>query len=271
MGRKLGQHFLKNPEKIGLIIAALEIQPGETIIEIGSGRGALTQPLLTAIESQKGAVLIAIEKDQILAAALKKQIGDNPKFSLITGDIRKELLSLTQNSIRRPADEIQNYKVVGNIPYYLTGYLLRQLGELEHKPQKIVLTVQKEVAERIAAKPPRMNLLAASIQFWAEPEIIGFIQKKDFQPAPQVDSAIIMLLPKMEKPATEREIFYKTVKKIFAQPRKTVKNAVRNGWPSADDSIFPQIGKIGVKIGDRPQNIDLGQLKKMAEMLYNYE
>lgn len=267
MGQKLGQNFLKNPSKIAEIVKNLAIKPGEALVEIGPGRGALTFPILELIKPLKGVKLIAVEKDPVLAVALEKQIGNNPQFSLIKGDIRKELPRITNNR------ELitNNYKIVGNIPYYLTGFLLRQLEEVTEKPEIIILTIQKEVAERIVAEPPKMNLLAASVQFWSEPKIISFVSRKEFQPAPKVDSAIISLTPKSENRPEKSEAYYQTIKKIFRQPRKTIKNNIRDGYKNAENEIFRKIEKIGIKTGDRPQNLTLKQLREITEMLYNYQ
>ncbi|MDP1706653.1 MAG: 16S rRNA (adenine(1518)-N(6)/adenine(1519)-N(6))-dimethyltransferase RsmA [bacterium] len=267
MGQKLGQNFLKNASKIGEIVKNLNINPGDILIEIGPGHGALTLPILEAIKSLKDTKLIAIEKDPVLADSLKEKIGNNPKFSLITDDIRKILPNLTQDHQLMAGE----YKIVGNIPYYLTGFLLRQLEEIVLKPQIIVLTIQKEVAERIIAQPPKMNLLAASVQFWSEPKIISFISRKEFQPAPKVDSAIIELKPKLENFPEKSITYYQTIKKIFRQPRKTIKNNIRDGYKNIENGVFEKIEKTGIKTGDRPQNLSLKQLKEISGMLYNYK
>ncbi|MEK9168289.1 MAG: rRNA adenine dimethyltransferase family protein, partial [Patescibacteria group bacterium] len=121
---------------------------------------------------------------------------------------------------------IKNLKIIGNIPYYITGYLLRILGELENKPSLIVLTIQKEVAERVCAKVGKTNLLAASVQFWAKPEIVDFISKKDFKPMPKVDSAIIRLAIRVQPLATRENAdkYYQFIRILFKQPRKTIVN-----------------------------------------------
>src|SRR3989344_6086795 len=187
----LGQHFLKNKAKIKKIVEALNLENGDTVIEIGPGHGELTDELGIMNNELR---IIAIEKDKNLFKYLKNKFSQDKNIEIIEGDILKIFPSIIHNS----SFIIQNYKIVGNIPYYITGYLLRILGELEKKPSLIVLTIQKEVAERICAirqaqGKPKMNLLAASVQFWAEPKIIGYISKKDFRPAPKVDSAIIKL------------------------------------------------------------------------------
>lgn len=188
MSKYLGQHFLINKDKLREIIEALDLKDGDTVIEIGPGHGELTDGIMNY---ESGIRVIAIEKDKNLATSLREKFLHNKNIQIIQGDVLDVLSSIIHNS----SFIIQNYKIVGNIPYYITGYLLRILGELEEKPSLIVLTVQKEVAERVCAEPPRMNLLAASVQFWAKTEIVGYISKKDFQPAPEVDSAIIKLIP----------------------------------------------------------------------------
>src|SRR3990167_9050292 len=222
MGNYLGQHFLINKKKIEKIIEALDLKSGDVVVEIGPGKGALTIPLCENCQ-KLGCKIIAVEKDKDLADDLKNKIYDlglDKNIEIIEGDALKTLPRLIHNSELR----IKNYKIVGNIPYYITGYLLRILGELENKPSLIVLTIQKEVAQRVCAKPPKMNLLAASIQFWAEPKIIGSVSKKDFWPIPKVDSAIIKLTPLTllvrSSIQCNKEKYYEFIKILFKQPRK---------------------------------------------------
>src|SRR3989344_7721334 len=206
MGQKLGQHFLINKNAIEKIIAALELKNNETIIEIGPGKGALTIPLIKACEKIE-CKIIGIEKDHELAKALEVK---SEKLDVMAGDILKELPKL----ISHFPHPTSNIKIVGNIPYYITGKLLRILSELDNKPSLIVLTVQKEVAERIVAQSPAMNLLAAATQFWAEPKIIGYLKPSDFSPTPEVESAIIKLDTRKQLIANS-ENYYKLVKILF--------------------------------------------------------
>ena len=177
-----------------------------------------------------------------------------------------------------PNYPITNYKIIGNIPFYVTGYLFRVLGELKNKPSLIVFFLQKEVAQRICAKPSKMNpphrqtmwgmnLLAASIQFWAEPEIIDYISKKDFKPEPKVDSAIIKLSPRTyaDWTRTDAENYYKFIKILFKQPRKTIINNLR---PTINDlqQIKEKLKKLGINSNDRPQNLDIKQIKELSTL-----
>ena len=175
---KLGQHFLKNKTKLRKIVEALELKDGDVVIEIGPGHGELTDELRSANHKLK---IIAIEKDEELAESLKEKFKNNKNIKIIEGDALKLLPQLTDDQRLTIYDKrltTDNYKIAGNIPYYITGYLFRILGELENKPSLIVLLIQKEVAERVCARPPKMSLLAASVQFWAEPKIISNVSKK---------------------------------------------------------------------------------------------
>ena len=267
MGQKLGQHFLINKNAIEKIIAALELKNNETIIEIGPGKGALTIPLIKACEKIE-CKIIGIEKDKKIAQQL---VTGKWKLEIIIGDALKIIPQLVSN-YQLP---IANYKIVGNIPYYITGKLMRILSELENKPSSIVLTVQKEVAERIMAQPPKMNLLAAATQFWAEPKIIGYLKPSDFSPTPEVESAIIKLTPRLitnyqlPMPTGKQAIsnYYKLIKILFKQPRKTALNNLVDGLGISKFKGLEILKKIGLSGEERPQNLNINQIKQLLEIL----
>jgi len=243
--RQLGQYFLINQEKLRKIAAALDFKPDETIVEIGPGHGELTELITGRI--------IAIEKDERLANYLKQKFSVQKNIEIISGDALKIL----------PKLEIKNYKLVGNIPFYLTGYLLRIIGELENKPLLIVFTLQKEVAERICSQPPKMNLLAASVQFWAEPKIIDYISKKDFQPQPKVDSAVIKLVISNQPSAASKK-YYQFIKILFKQPRKTILNNLATSLEKNKEEIIKILEASKIKPSDRPQDLTLEQIKNLT-------
>lgn len=263
MSKKLGQHFLKNPEKIRAIIAALELRDGDTVIEVGPGHGELTGELL-----RYPITLYAIEKDQNLYETLvrKKWKDAKAKYCFIHEDIRNILQGGGAQFNSNKFMEVQPpyihvpYKITGNIPYYLTGRILRLLGKLEPKPERAVITLQREVAERITAAPPKMNLLAASVQFWADPKIITYISKNDFKPRPKVDSAVVKLKTKKYESGMKKP-YYELIKILFKQPRKTILNNLR---------VFSEIpvGTIlkttGINPAMRPQNVSIEQIKNLA-------
>jgi len=238
---------LKDAAALEKIARALEIKGDDIVVEIGPGHGELSRYLLR-FQPKK---LILIEKDPILANQLRTELGTSfpeTDLEIILGDARKIL----------PGLRLHAYKLIGNIPYYITGQLLRILSDLKNKPRLIILTVQKEVAERIAAKPPRMNLLAAITQFWAEPEILGIVPREKFSPAPQIDSAIIQLIPRETK---EAERYYRLAKILFRQPRKTI---VNNLIGLADRTRLEEfLRKIGLSIKSRPQELNKESLVKI--------
>jgi 16S rRNA (adenine1518-N6/adenine1519-N6)-dimethyltransferase len=260
MRQRLGQHFLKNKGALRKIALAMEIEKNDIVVEIGPGHGELTEYLLK--ENPKK--VIAIEKDKSLALSLPSSMARRApeashKLEIIEGDILKTL----------PKFHFK-YKLVGNIPYYLTGRLLRLLSELENKPELIVLTLQKEVALRITAQPPKMNLLAAIVQFWANPRILGSIKKTSFSPAPKVDSAILKLALKTKKemeslpPAEE---YYKIVKIIFKQPRKTILNNLCYGSGFCKKRLEKELLSIGLDPFSRAGRISIKDVQKISGAL----
>lgn len=262
MDKKLGQHFLKNKGAIKKIIDALDLQINDTVIEIGPGAGALTFPLLEKCQmSGIKCQVIAIEKDKNLAKNLELRIRNNEGVKIVIGDALKELPTI----IRHSSFKIQNYKVVGNIPYYITGKLLRTISELESKPARTVLMIQKEVAERIIAKPPKMNLLAAATQFWAEPKILFSLKPNDFDPPPKVNSAVIQLIPE-KIPDSQFQIsnYYRLLHIIFKQPRKTLANNLSAGLGMPKEAIENRLKRSHIDKNARPQDLSLEEIKMLV-------
>jgi 16S rRNA (adenine1518-N6/adenine1519-N6)-dimethyltransferase len=259
MGRKLGQHFLKDRRALAKITAAIKIGLHDTIIEIGPGHGELTQYILAANPYK----LIAIERDPRLASELRKKFQDkNKKLKIIEGDALKVLPTLyTKYKLQNT-----NYKIAGDIPYYITGYLLRTLGELEPKPELIVLTIQKEVAERVCAAPPKMNLLAASVQFWAKPKIEFIIKSGAFSPPPKVDSAVLKLEPRAMEDVNPKQ-YYRLIKILFKQPRKTILNNLISFYPKSRSRSEQAIKRLKINPSNRPQNLSISNLCDMIKII----
>jgi 16S rRNA (adenine1518-N6/adenine1519-N6)-dimethyltransferase len=252
MSKRLGQHFLKNKKKIRKIVDALELQNGDTVVEIGPGKGALTKEIL-----KNKIKYIGIEKDEELIDELlsSKFVREKDNIEIIEGDILKILPGLTTY-------KLTTLKLVGNIPYYITGQLLRILGEIEKKPKFIVLTIQKEVAERLVVKPPNMNILGASVQVWGDVKIIEQIPKEDFKPVPKIDSAVIKIVPRGNKIP---EGYYQLVKILFRHPRKTILNNLSIGLEK--EVVSKKIKDMGFDPKIRPQNLSVENIKKLAGVL----
>lgn len=258
MRQRLGQHFLTDRVALSRIVRTLSPQNGETIIEIGSGHGELTVPLLKTAK-EVGAEIIAIEKDEQLARSL----ADNYKINVRTGDARTLLPEIVSGL------KGQIFSVAGNIPYYLTGRLFRILGELRDRPRRTVLTIQKEVAERLIAAPPRMNRLAASIQFWARPKIVSNISKNSFSPPPAVDSSIVLLeaRPFLSEEKGLAKTYNALVGRIFAQPRKTILNNLVGKGSQHHEKAVSLLVAAGIPSENRPQNLSRDDILSLAERL----
>lgn len=217
MGRRLGQHFLINQAIAKQIVDAADIQPTETVLEIGPGKGMLTQFLI-----EKAKKVITIEKDKQLVDFLQKKFKEAKNLTILHDDALKMLDSKYLDS---------KYLVVANLPYYITSHFLRLfLEEISNKPQSMTLMVQKEVAERICAKPPHMNLLGLSVQAFGKPKILFKVGKGSFSPPPEVESAVIQISDISEDFFKKHHItpqdFFKLPKKSFSQKRKMLRSSI---------------------------------------------
>lgn len=231
--KSLGQVFLNQQGILKKMIQAAELKDNEKVLEIGPGKGILTSLLLDAKVE-----VIAIEKDKRLISFLQNKFLNHPQLTLINDDI----LNLLNDPLRWKQLKIgKKYKIVANIPYYLTSRLLRLFLEMKNKPQMMVLIIQKEVAQRITAQAPKTNLLAISVQFYAQPKIICFVPKTAFWPKPKVDSAIIKILPFSTVNNTDptfRKKFFSLVKAGFKQPRKLLFNNLLYYFGGGNTQLF---------------------------------
>lgn len=218
--KSLGQNFLFDENVLRRIVAAAELQPGDAVLEIGPGLGALTKLLAATAVS-----LVAVELDQRFLPILRQQLAPYANVQLVHGDI---LAQQPRHWFSGP------YKVVANVPYYITGAILRHLLEGEHKPSLLVLTVQKEVAERVTAVPPNMSLLAVSVQFYGHAEKVTDIKAGSFWPAPDVDSAVLRItLPPTPPDRAFEQAFFRVTRAGFSQKRKQLQNNLRQlGLPA---------------------------------------
>lgn len=254
--QRLGQHFLKNPSVLKKIVAALEIEAQDAIMEVGPGHGELTHQLV------KARAILAIEKDSRLIEALKTRFSANPNIEICEGDALKLIPAIAG---KKPfAGNI--WKFAGNIPYYITGKLLRTLSELENKPVRTAIMVQREVAERMCAEPPDMNRLSASVQVWADAKIIMNVPKTDFSPAPKVDSTVVLLVTKPEAATMDLKRYFETVRIVFAQPRKTIANNL-SAKTRKKSEIADSLKKIGLEPTMRPQDLNIKNIKDIANTI----
>ena len=229
LSKGLGQNFLIDKNVLEKIIRAGDIKPSDIILEVGPGIGTLTQEL-----AKRAKRVIAVEKDKTMCEISKSTLSDFKNVKIIQGDILK--IKPTDYSDPK-GTPTTHYKLIANIPYYLTSPLIRKLLESDNPPSEIILMLQKEVAQRICSKPPNMSLLAVSVQFYAVPKIVSYVSKNCFWPSPKIDSAIIKITPFWQNrrpsilPRKEIKIkqvdaglFFKIVKAGFSQPRKQLVN-----------------------------------------------
>ena len=252
--RHLGQNFLVDRRVLDRLLATAEVSVDDTVLEIGAGLGILTQAL-----AERARHVVAVEIDQQLAAMLRERLGAVPQVSVVEGDI----LNLDINSLleghQGPVG--LSYKVVANIPYYITSAVLRRLLENPVRPALIVLMVQKEVAQRIVARPGQMSLLALSVQFYGKPRLVASVSARSFYPAPKVDSAIIRIDPHDELPLAEQDIspFFDLLRAGFAQRRKQLRNALSHGLGISAELIGEVIEGAGIDGRRRAQTLSVSE------------
>lgn len=252
----LGQNFLSDPASLQKIVSAAEIQPSDTVLEIGPGLGTLTRLLV-----ENATRVVAVELDRNLMAVLEEMFAGEEKLELIQGDI----LEINLNQLfSQPG-----YLVVANIPYYITSALMRQLLEAKNAPQRIVLTIQKEVAERICAGPGDFSLLALSVQVYGNPSVVGHIPAKAFYPAPKVDSAVVRvdLYPQPLVPLGQLNDFFSLTKAGFSQKRKTLQNAISAGMRWEKSLTGNLLQAAGIDPRRRAQTLSLEEWKQLVAAL----
>jgi len=247
----LGQHFLIDREVLELITSAAELTPADVIVEVGPGLGVLTREL-----AKKTGLVIAIELDNKLAALLKQTLASFNNVIIINDDVLKiePGALLNQQKVRFP------YKVVANLPYYITSPVLRHFLEASAKPQMMIVMVQKEVAEAIVAKPGEMSLLSVSIQFYGEPRIISYVPAQCFYPAPEVDSAILRIdLYPQPAVAVDEAGFFELVRGGFTAPRKQIANSLAQGLGLPKAEVLPLLETANIVPQRRAETLTLGE------------
>jgi len=266
--KKFGQNFLVPSaweNILNKIIVQAELKKSDLVLEIGPGFGALTFELV-----KHAGQVVAVEKDKRLAEFLinsKKQLINNKKnLEILQGDVLKiKNFDLFKNY------KIKNYKIISNLPYQITSPVLwRFLHKEKHKPELMVLMVQKEVAERIIARPGKMNILSVMCQFYSQPKIIAFVKKENFWPMPEVDSAIIKLkINRRSKalPCSEKD-FFRLVKIRFSAKRKMLKNNLSAGLKIPAGKIEDALNKIGLNKKVRAQDLGIDDWVKLSKAIF---
>ncbi|HID86753.1 MAG TPA: 16S rRNA (adenine(1518)-N(6)/adenine(1519)-N(6))-dimethyltransferase RsmA [Anaerolineae bacterium] len=242
----LGQHFMVDRRALERIVEAAELEPEDTVLEIGPGLGTLTQAL-----AERAGRVVAVELDERMVEILSRTLGDRPSVEIVRGDILELDPAELVGGVR--------YKVVANLPYYITSAVLRHLLEARVKPQLVVVTVQKEVAERLVARPGQMSLLSVSVQFYGRPRLVARIPAGAFYPAPKVTSAVVRI-DLHERPPVEVEDvdrFFGIVRAGFAQRRKQLRNALAQGLGMRPEAVAEALNRCGIDPTRRAQTLSV--------------
>jgi len=258
--KRLGQHFLIDEAVLERILSAAEISPGDIVVEVGPGLGILTEGL-----AKQGAKVIAVELDPKLVALLKKRLAAFPDVKIIHADILKAVpRQLLQNDLTASA-LFRGYKVVANLPYYITSPVLRHFFEAPLRPSVIVVMVQKEVGEAIVATPGKMSLLSVRTQFYSKPVIIFSVPAASFYPPPKVDSVILRLdvypQPPIEVPDTTG--FFDIVMHGFSSPRKQLRNSLAHSLEMPPSRVSLLLEKAGIDGKRRAETLDLEEWREL--------
>jgi 16S rRNA (adenine1518-N6/adenine1519-N6)-dimethyltransferase len=264
--KSLGQNFLIAEPLLKSIAQAADLTPSDDVLEVGPGVGTLTRQLALAARR-----VTAVELDQHMVAILQDTLAEAPNVTIIHGDILKLDLdrvldvwaeSLAGTTDPKPASP--SYKVVANLPYYITSAVIRKLLDHPRRPSLLVLMVQVEVARRILAVPGDMSLLALSVQFYAQPKMVLKLPAGAFYPAPKVDSAVIRLAVRAERPAVDSDTFFRVAHAGFGQKRKQLRNSIAAGLRLATPQSEALLSHAGIDPQRRAQTLSLEEWIKLA-------
>lgn len=275
--KSLGQHFLINDKIYRFMAQGVLPEKKELILEIGPGMGALTEYL-----AKSEAEVLAIEKDRRLIPILREKFKNQKNVKIVEEDILK--FNPTDYKLKT-----LNYKLIGNIPYYLTSHLLKIVLDLSAdgwpKPKLILFMVQKEIAKRITAKPPKMNLLALAVQFYAEAKIVKNVSRNNFRPRPKVDSAIIKIIPKRQLHCSNESIkkLFQIARAAFSNKRKQILNSLvnnlkldpeeaprQNSWSyeAKKTLVAKKLAEAEIDSARRPESLNIAEWEKLTNLLF---
>lgn len=251
--KRLGQHFLRDRRILSRMADVLKISSGDQVIEIGPGTGLFTKELIS-----RGPNVIGVELDSELANDLPKLVGHAPNLSVVNGDAR----------LIKPTELLRGsipYKLTGNLPYYAAMPIIRNFLEDLHPPSLVVVTVQKEVAQNMIAKPGRMSLLSIAIQLYSRVEIMWYLSPEAFYPRPKVVSAVVKLEPLTDQQisVSERERFFHLIRGGFCAPRKQLGNAIGIGLGLIRKEAHQLLISTGIDPSRRAGSLSLHEWMKL--------
>jgi 16S rRNA (adenine1518-N6/adenine1519-N6)-dimethyltransferase len=250
--KQYGQNFLINEEVVEKMIEAGGINKKDVVLEVGPGFGVLTLPLC-----EKAGKVIAYEIEKKILPYWEERVKEYKNLEIIWGNV------LYSKKLK-----VESYKVLANLPYQITSQVIRFFLEQENKPESMVIMVQKEVGERICAKPGDLSVLGLSVQFYGEPEIISFVPRNDFYPAPKVDSAVIKIIIKKNLPKIDEKKFFDFVKAGFVNKRKLLTKNLQNHLGKKNkETIGKAFEKMGFLSNVRAQELSVEDWIKLFTMI----
>lgn len=251
--KSLGQHWLKNRDVLSNIADEAGITEQDTVLEIGPGLGTLTSELL-----RRAHKVVSVELDEALAAKLPGQFpGKNLEV------INQDILSFDLTGLP------ENYVVVANVPYYITSKIIQLLTTAKNKPRTIVLLIQKEVAERLAAEPGDMSILAVSAQLYANVRLGEVVPAEYFTPPPKVDSQVV-ILETLQHPKVSADLertFFRVVKAGFIAKRKKLRSSIASGLHLSKTEAEILLGQAAINPDDRAEQLSIDDWKRLAEIV----
>jgi 16S rRNA (adenine1518-N6/adenine1519-N6)-dimethyltransferase len=257
--KSLGQNFLTDESVIEQILTTAKIGPEDKVFEIGPGTGAMTTHL-----DKRAKQVIALELDHQLVTRLTEHFEKSEGVSILEGNI----LDVNLNEMLAHAEfEVGKYKVVANIPYYITAPIIRTLLSLSVRPLSLTLMVQKEVAERLTAKPGAMSLLSLMAQYYSDATLAFVVPKTAFDPVPKVDSAVVHLVPKRSFDPEADRMFFRLARAGFAARRKTLSNNLASSLHLEKKEVEAALETCGLRSDIRAQALSVMDWEKLRTKL----
>ncbi|MFC1873402.1 16S rRNA (adenine(1518)-N(6)/adenine(1519)-N(6))-dimethyltransferase RsmA [Chloroflexota bacterium] len=260
----LGQHFLIDEAVLQNVISAAALSSSDVVVEVGPGLGVLTREL-----AKQAGVVLAIELDSQLAGILEQDTAPLGNVSIINADVLQvepvDLLQEQKAKFPTLVDTSCRYKVVANLPYYISSHFLRHFFEASVKPGVMVIMVQKEVAEAIVAGPGQMSVLSVSVQFYGKPEIISYVSAECFYPVPEVDSAILRveIYPEPAVAVTDEKSFFELVRAGFSASRKQIANSLAQGLGCSKAEALSLLAGAGLVPRRRAETLTLSEWARL--------
>jgi len=262
--KRLGQHFLADAGPVRAAVEAAELGPADTVLEVGPGLGILTHAL-----TERAGRVIAVELDARMRKVLADQLGHRENLTVVDADILAVDPAALVGAPEGVRGRLAGYKVVANLPYQITSAVLRHLLEARVRPERLVVMLQKEVAERIMARPGDMSILAVAVQLYARPSLVCLVSPEAFLPPPKVDSAILRLdvYPDLALPLADLDRFFRVVRAGFGQKRKQLRNSLGAGLGLSAQEAAEHLVASGIDPQRRAETLSLEEWGRLADGL----